>query len=125
MKQNVQWILVLLVACAICSLVTYHIAHRRAYLSGQVSMIHQHSKVTSLVTLEVLRKLRTGDITGGTRVLEVYCFGQSEVFYHDPTYHDGQELAPWLLQYRTTYRTNSADWTDMERKLEAQLAKVK
>jgi hypothetical protein len=121
MKQTIRWILVSVVACAICSLVTY----RRAYLSGEVNMIHQNSKVTSLVTLDALQKLRVGDIPGGTRLLEAFCFGQSEVFYHDPTYSDGKELAPGLLQYRATYRTNSADWDIMERKLEARLANVK
>ena len=71
------------------------------------------------------RRLRAGDIPVGTRLLETFCFGQSEVFYHDPTYSDGKELAPGLLQYRATYRTNSADWDISERKLEVQLAKVK
>ena len=121
MKQVIRWILISVVACAICSLVTY----RRAYLSGQVAMIHQNSMVTSLITLDALEKLRAGDIPGGTRLLETFCFGQSEVFYHDPTYSDGKELATGLLQYRATYRTNSADWDSSERKLEVQLAKVK
>ena len=125
MKQIIRWILVSVAACAICSLVTYRIAYRRAYLSGQVNMIHQNSKVTSLVTLGALQKLRAGDIPGGTRLLETFCFGQSEVFYHDPTYSDGKELARGLLQYRASYRTNSADWDVTERKLEVQLANVK
>ena len=120
MKQIIRWTLVSVVACAICSLVTYRIAYRRAYLSGQVDMIHQNSKVTSLVTLGALQKLRAGDIPGGTRLLETFCFGSAENFYHDPTYSDGKELAPGLLQYRAAYRTNS-----LERKLEVQLAKVK
>ena len=125
MKRIVHCILVSAAACTICSLVTYRIAYRKAYLSGQVDMIHQHSKVTSLVTLGALQKLRAGEIPGGTRLLETFCFGQSEVFYHDPTYDDGQELASGLLQYRAVYRTNSAEWSELERKLEIQLAKVK
>src|SRR5438874_5661221 len=100
MQQIIRWILASLVACAICSLVTYRIAYRRAYLSGQVNMIHQNSKVTSLVTLGALQKRRAGDIPGGTRLLETFCFDQSDVFYHDPTYSDVYELAPGLLQYR-------------------------
>ena len=88
-------------------------------------MIHQNSMVTSLITLGALQKLRAGDIPGGTRLLETFCFGQSEVFYHDPTYSDGKELAHALLQYRATYRTNSAEWSGLEHKLEVQLAKVK
>jgi hypothetical protein len=38
---------------------------------------------------------------------------------------EAKVLAQELSQYRTTYRTNSADWSDMERKLAAELAKVK
>ena len=86
MKQIIRWILVSVVACTICSLVTYRIAYRREYLSGQVDMIHQNSKVTSLVTLGALQKLRAGDIPGGTRSLETFCFGSAENLYHDPTY---------------------------------------
>ena len=88
-------------------------------------MIHQNSKVTSLVTLGALQKLRAGDISGGTRLLETFCFGAAENFYHDPSYSDGKELAPGLLEYRAAYRTNSAEWSDVERKLELQLAKLK
>jgi len=88
-------------------------------------MIHKNAKVTSLVTLGALQKLRAGDILGGTRLLETFCFCQSEVFYHDPITTDGKEIAPGLLQYRAAYRTNSAEWSDMERKLEAQLARVR
>src|SRR5215831_5448655 len=106
-------------------MITYRITYRKAYLSGQVDMIHQNSKVTSLVTLGALQKLRSGDIPGGTCLLEMFCFGQSEVFYHDPTYSDGKELAPELLQYRAAYRTNRAEWSDMELKLEVQLANAK
>jgi hypothetical protein len=125
MKQIIRWILVSVVACAICSLVTYRIAYRRAYLSGQVEMIHQNSKVTSLVTLGALQNLRAGDIQGGTRSLETFCFSSAENFYHDPTYSDGKELAQALLRYRAAYRTNSAEWSEMERMLEVQMAKVK
>jgi hypothetical protein len=125
MKPIVRWILVAVVACAICSLVTYRVTYRKAYLGGQVDMIHQNSKVTSLVTLGALQKFRAGDIPGGTRLLETFCFGSAENCYHDPTYSDGKELAPVLLEYRAAYRTNRAEWSDIEQKLEQQLAKVK
>ena len=125
MKRIICWILVSVVACAVCSLVTYQITYRKAYLSGQVDMIHQNSKWTSLITLGALQKLRAGDIPGGTGLLETFCFGAAENFYHDPTYSDGKELALMLLKYRAAYRTNSAEWSDMERKLELQLAKAK
>jgi hypothetical protein len=121
MKQIIRWILVLVVACAICSLVTYRIA----YHSGQVNMMDTTSMATSFITLGSLQKLRAGDIPGATRLLETFCFGQSEVFFHGRTdYSDSEHemLAQMLLQYRAAYRTNSADWDVSERKLEVILA---
>jgi hypothetical protein len=41
MKQTFRWILVLAVACAICSLATYRIAYRRAYQDCQIALFHQ------------------------------------------------------------------------------------
>jgi hypothetical protein len=38
---------------------------------------------------------------------------------------EAQALAHELLKYRAAYRTNSADWDDMERKLVVELAKLK
>ena len=124
-KQTIRWILVSVVACAICSLVTYRIAYRIAYHSGQVNMIDVTSMATGNITLGALQKLRAGDIPGATRLLETFCFGQSEVFFHGRSdYSDsGHELlAQELLQYRAAYRTNSADWDVRERKLEVELA---
>src|SRR5580693_8171111 len=99
MKQTFGWILVLVVACAICSLVTYRIAYRSAYHSGQVSMIDTQTGATSLITLGALHKLRADDIPGATRLLESFCFGQAEVFYHGRTdYSDsGHELLAQML----------------------------
>jgi hypothetical protein len=45
MKQTLGCILVLIAACAICSLVTYRITYRSAYHSGQAFMIHEPLKV--------------------------------------------------------------------------------
>ena len=88
-------------------------------------MIDVTSMATSNITLGALQKLRANDISGATRLLEEFCFGESEVFFHGRTdYNDsGHEmLAQELLQYRATYRTNSADWDASERKLEVVLA---
>jgi hypothetical protein len=45
MKQTFRWILASVVACAICSLVTYRVTYRSAFHGGQVSMIHEPLKV--------------------------------------------------------------------------------
>jgi hypothetical protein len=125
MKSSIRWILFSAVACAICSLTTYRITYQKAYLSGQVQMIHLNSMATSMVTLGALQKFRAGDIPGGTSLLETLCFGAAENFYHDDRYTDGKELKPALLEYRAAYRTNRAEWSEIEQKLELQLAKVR
>jgi hypothetical protein len=128
MKQTLCWILVLVVACALCSLFTYRIAYRRGYHSGQVSMIRTQTEAASHITLGALQKLRAGDIPGATRLMEEFCFAQSESYYLGVAYFgdwENKELTRELLQYRATYRTNSADWDVAERKLEVELAKVK
>ena len=125
MNQTIRWISVSVLACAICSLVTYRLAYRTAYRSGQINMIDTTSMAAGCITFGALQKLRAGNVTGATRLLETFCFGQSEVFFHGRSdYSDsGHELlAQMLLQYRANYRTNSADWDDREWKLEAELA---
>jgi hypothetical protein len=125
MKQTICWILVLVLACVISSLVTYRITYRRAYHNGQVGMIRTASMASSSITLGALQKLRDGDGESATRLLESFCFGQAEVFFHGGIdYRDGEHeiLAQELLQYRATYRTNSATWDALERKLDIQLA---
>jgi hypothetical protein len=133
MKQKFRWVLVSVVAGAICPLVTNRIAYHRSHNSGEVSLIQHQTMVTSFVTLGALQELRAGDIPGATRLTESSCFGESEMFFHNPTCSNGapkddgaaKQLTKELLQYRAIYRTNSADWDDGERKLEAELAKVK
>jgi hypothetical protein len=128
MKQAIRRILVLVVACAICSLVTYRITYRSAYHSGQINMLDIQTMATSNITLGALQKLRAGDISGATRLMETFCFGEAEVFFHGRTdYQDSvhELLAQMLLQYRAHYRTNSADWDVSERKLDVVLAGTK
>ena len=84
--------------------------------------------VTSSITLASLQKLRAGDIPGATRLLEPFCFGSAENFFNTQPPHNDSEtemLAQEMLQYRATYRTNSADWDGFERKLEVELGNEK
>jgi hypothetical protein len=61
--------------------------------------------------------------------MEKFCFGSAEIAYKDPQpppYDQlAKNLARELVKYRATYRTNSADWDVLERKLEAELARLK
>ena len=129
MKQTIRWVLVAVVACVVCSLVTYRIAYHRGYWSGEVSQIHLESGVASLVTLGSLQKIRAGDISGATHLLESFCFSKAENFYPDPDHSYGNGVAETLtrelLKYRAAYRTNSMDWDVFEQNLEVELASVK
>lgn len=148
MKLPIRWILVSVVACAIGSLATYRIVYHRGYESGYRNgvdtAIGEGSFGRSAGALGVLQSLRAGNVPLATRVLERICFDAAHIFYEKPAptgearrwvsaqrlmWYPGpaeaRVLAQELSQYRTTYRTNSADWSDMERKLAAELAKIK
>ena len=148
MKQTVRWILVSVVACAICSLVTYRIACHRGYeggyRNGTADAIGRCHFGQSVAFLAALQKLRAGDIPRATRLMETVCLDSAHIFYKNPipagevsqwgraqglaTYPDAattKEIAQQLMKYRAAYRTNSADWDDMERKLVVELAKLK
>jgi hypothetical protein len=149
MKQTIRWILVSVMAGAIGVLATYRVAYHRGYESGfrngVVRDIQLHSWSQTMISLGALQQLRAGDVPGATRVIEKVCFGSAQIFYKEPPLDPAKvsdwgrangmasnpmpevarELTQGLVQYRVAYRTNSADWDDMERKLEVQLAKVK
>jgi hypothetical protein len=130
MKNTIRWILVLAVACVICSAATFSIAFHRGYKSGYHegldSGLANGSFSESLGLLNALQILRAGDISSATRSMETECFASGKIYYNNPNPDLGKvQLAKALSEYRATYRTNSADWDDWERKLEPQLAKVK
>ncbi len=129
MKQTIRWILVSVVACAIGSAVTYQISYHRGYRNGEVNASERGYLVQSCGFFAALQSVRAGDIAGATRQMEKFCFDSAEIAYKDPQpppYDQmAKHLARQLLKYRATYRTNSADWDAMERKLEVLLAKQK
>jgi len=148
MNQAIRWIQASMVACAICSLATYRISYHRGFKSGYRNgldtAIGECRFGQSAGTLEVLQRLRAGDIPQATRMLETSCFDSAHIFYEKPApigeasqwvsaqillWYPGpaeaRALAQGLSQYRGTYRTNSADWDVMERKLVVELANVK
>jgi len=148
MKQTIRWIFASAVACAISSLVMYRIAYQRGYEGGYrnatCDAIGECRFGESVAFFAALQKLRAGDFPGATRQMEQSCFASAHIFYKDPTkagevsqwgrakglatYPDAattKEIAQALMKYRAAYRTNSADWDDMERKLVVELAKIK
>jgi hypothetical protein len=130
MKQTIRWILLFVVAYAIGSVVTYPFAHHRGYRSGLDCGIGQGCFNKSVAFLAALQKLRAGDIPAATHLMETTCFDSAHTFFKNPTpdYPDVgtvKEVAKALSEYRAAYRTNSADWDVMERKLDVELANVK
>ena len=129
MKQAIRWILASVMACAIGALVSYRIAYHRGHRSGEISAIERGYLVQSCGFFAALQSVRAGDITGAARQMEKFCFDSAEIAFKDPQpppYDQmAKQLARELLKYRATYRTNSADWDAMERKLEVELTKVK
>jgi len=148
MKRTILWSLVWVVTCAVCSLAAYRNAYYRGYDSGYrngvATGIGQAHFGASCGYFAVLEKLRAEDVEGATRLMERLCFDSAHIFYKEP-FARGAEASPWaraqgltrspdaamvkafagvLSKYRAAYRTNSADWDEMERKLEGELARV-
>jgi hypothetical protein len=120
MKRAILSVVILVVACVICSLVTYRLAYDAGFARAK-----ELQKGTFVGTLDALGKLRAGDVAEGTRRVEKMCFLSATLLYGDPDYRDHfitKTFAPELIQYRATYRTNRAEWTPMEEKLETYLA---
>jgi hypothetical protein len=82
-------------------------------------------KAAFVMSMGALDKLRAGDTNDGIRKIESLCFASAIVVYSDPTYRDSHVsllYAPDLIQYRSKYRSNHAEWTPAETKLETILA---
>jgi len=80
---------------------------------------------SGLITLDALKKLRAGDVKAATGEIEVRCFADSvgvlsESGWRSDWYRKVE--VPALITYRNTYRTNRADWSPMEQRLEILLA---
>jgi len=118
--------MVLLVLCAVvCG--TYFVGYQRGYHQALILQIG-----TFIGTLDALDKVRTGDVAGGTKSIESLCFSSANIIYGDyvfrhdfPGHFTGASMIDDLKHYRQTYRTNSAEWTPMERSLEKNLASWK
>ena len=81
---------------------------------------------TFVATIDGLEKLRAGELAEATRRLENHCFATgvqvlSETGWRMETVR--KAMMPSLIVYRRKYRSNSADWTPTEERLEALLTK--
>jgi hypothetical protein len=87
---------------------------------------------TFVGSLDALDKLRSEDIKAGTERIEALCFASANIVYGDFVSRNGwmgqfvgRAMVDDLRHYRQTYRTNSTEWTPIERSLERNLAKWK
>jgi hypothetical protein len=126
MKRIIIIGIVSLIVCgAACA--SYLLGYQRGY---HRALILQTG--TFVDTLNALDEIRAGDVVGGTKTIEVLCFSSANIIYGDfvfrhdfPGHFVGKSMIDDLQHYRQTYRTNSAEWTPMERSLEKNLSNWK
>lgn len=119
MKRTIISVFTLVVACAVCSFVTYRIAYDAGFARAK-----ELQKGTFVGTMDALEKLRAGQTDEGIRRIESLCFSAANTLYEDPRYRDHivtKSFAQPLIHYRETYRTNRAEWTPAEERLEGLL----
>jgi hypothetical protein len=119
MKSTIISVLTLVVACAVCSLVTYRIAYDEGFARAK-----ELQKGVFVGTMDALEKLRGGQTDEGIRRIESVCFSAANTLYGDPRYRNHivtKSFAQPLIHYRDTYRTNRAEWTPAEERLEGLL----
>ena len=94
------------------------------YAFGKQRAITAHA-ATAISSFDTIKKLRMGELAAATSVQEARCFASSAYVLSESGWRaEGfrKILLPSLLEYRHTYRTNQAEWTPMEQRLERLLA---
>jgi hypothetical protein len=120
MKRTILLTLVLVATCAVCSWI--------AYDTGYAHARRQSQKGTFVRTMGALGKLRAADVAAATDRIEALCFMSAISIYDTSERQDesatqvARMFASELIQYRANYRTNRAEWTPVEQKLETILA---
>jgi hypothetical protein len=116
-------IIVAVVVAAICcaAWAAYGVGYRRGFDRALILW-----DGTFVGTFDALKKIRAGDIEGGTRRIESLCFSAAYSVYTGRG--PGSETITKMClddfrHYRQTYRSNSAEWTPAERSLERELEK--
>ena len=116
MKHLIWFSIVFVSGCLVSGYIGYEKANQRVVTVRIAS---------GLITLDALKKLRAGDVKGATGEIEVRCFADSvgvlsESGWRSDWYRNTE--VPALITYRNAYRTNRADWSPMEQRLEILLA---
>ena len=116
-------VIVGVVVAAICAAtwVAYSVGYRRGFSRGLILW-----DSTFVGTFGALKKIRAGDVQGGTRSIESLCFSAAYSVYtgRAPTSEATARLfLDDFRHYRQTYRNDSTEWTPAEQSLERELAK--
>jgi hypothetical protein len=113
--KRIRSLVILLTACAVCVVVSYHYGYDRAL---------RIQNGTFIVSLSALQDMRAGETVKATRKVEDICFGAADLLYGNPAFRKESVsvmFAPELKQYRAAYRTNSEDWSTVEVDLDKEL----
>ena len=116
-------VIVGVVVAAICAATwaAYSVGYRRGFNRGLILW-----GGTFVGTFDALKKIRAGDVPGGTQRIESFCFAAAYSIYTDKGPYSEIIAKGFLDDFRhsrQTYRNNSAEWTPAERSLERELAK--
>ena len=94
------------------------------YIHGRQNVVTAHA-ASAIITMDALKKLKAGDLAKATSELEIECFADSEEALSGSGWRSDafrKIEVPSLIAYRAAYRTNQADWSPMEQRLEILLA---
>jgi hypothetical protein len=116
MKRLICFSIVLILCCLVSSYVSYGIGKQHAITAKAASAI---------ITFDALKKLKAGKFSKASSELEIQCFANSADVLSESGWRSTafrKIMVTSLITYRHTYRTNSAEWTPMEQRLEILLA---
>jgi uncharacterized membrane protein len=123
MKRIVILVSLLALCCVASAYIAYHLGYQKSHDQAQLLRYGN-----TIVSLDALEDLRSGDISNATRKVEGLCFVQAAMIYGDPRFQRrfaGRTNAAWsaeVRQYLDRYHTNRTEWTPTVVRLERDLA---
>jgi hypothetical protein len=120
MKRYILLPVALIICCLTAAYLGYLVGDR---VGGQRATTARSA--SALVALDALKKLRAGEVSEVTKNLERKLFADSAEVLSETGWRSEafkKIMVPSLIAYRKSYRTNQAEWTPMEQKLENLLA---
>lgn len=110
MKRTVLLSVLAGVACIASGMLGYRSGRRIALVE---------EAATFALTLGALQNIQAGDKLEAIRGMESICFSAAASLISDVEYRERVRVfLPSLIAYRAAYRTNEAEWTPTEQRLE-------